>query len=288
MKLGLAFMWLLHWLPLPVLGRLGKAVGTLLYYVMGTRRRVALTNLQLCFPEMSEAERRKIGRQHFQYFARSLLERAILWWAPRERLEKLIVVDPKLPLEAFKEKPTVLLCPHFVCLEMVGVAITMHITGASMYMRQRNAVFDEALRRGRSRFNPNILVTRQDGIKPILRLLKQGMPFLMLPDMDFGLKDAEFVPFFGQSAATLTALPRIVSAVNGQVIPVVNSFLPGYRGWKVTFYPAWEDFPGGDVLAATRRMNAFIEDRIREHPAEYLWTHRRFKTRPDGQGSVYD
>ncbi|MFL6636694.1 MAG: lipid A biosynthesis acyltransferase, partial [Massilia sp.] len=118
--------------------------------------------------------------------------------------------------------------------------------------------------------------------------LREGMPYYMLPDMDFGEKDATFVPFFGIPAATLTAMGRLAGATGAKVIPVVATFLPDYKGYRVEFYPAWEDFPGDDIIAATRRMNAFIEDRVREHPAEYFWTHKRFKTRPPGEPSFYD
>jgi KDO2-lipid IV(A) lauroyltransferase len=131
------------------------------------------------------------------------------------------------------------------------------------------------------------LFSRQDGIKPIIRALREGLPYFMLPDMDFGDKDAPFVPFFGIPAATLTAPGRIAAATGAKVIPVVATFLPGYRGWKVKFYPAWDNYPGDDILEATARMNRFIEERVREAPAEYFWTHKRFKTRPEGEPSLY-
>ncbi|MBS1171097.1 MAG: lipid biosynthesis acyltransferase [Burkholderiaceae bacterium] len=288
MRLLLALMWLLHWLPLPLLGRLGEGLGTLLFFAMKRRRHITQVNLQLCFPDKSAQEISQLARAHFQAYARSVLERGVLWWAPEKRLKKLIVIEPQMPLDEFTAGPVVMLCPHFVCLDVAGAAVAMQASASSMYVRQKNARFDEALRRGRARFKPVKLFTRQDGIKPILRALRDGLPYFMLPDMDFGLKDAEFVPFFGVPAATLTALPRIAAAARAKVIPVVATFLPDYRGWKVTFYPAWEDFPDDDMLAATHRMNAFIEERIRETPAEYLWTHRRFKTRPPGLPDVYN
>ncbi len=287
MKIVMGMLWLMHWLPLPVLGRLGKAVGTLLYFVMGERRHIALTNLQLCFPEMTEAQRKAIAIKHFQAYSRSVFERSILWWASESRLRKLIVAEMPFPKAEIAAGPVILLCPHFVCLDVAGAAVAMEMPISSMYTRQRNRAFDAALLKGRSRFKPPRLFTRQDGIKTILRSLRDGMPYFMLPDMDFGLKDAEFVPFFGNPAATLTALPRIAAAAHATVIPVIASFLPDYRGWRVHFYPHWDDYPGTDMAAATRRMNAFIEDRIRERPEEYFWTHRRFKTRPEGVPGVY-
>lgn len=287
MKLVLGLMWLLHWLPLPILGRIGKAMGTLLFYLMPARRKVALTNLRLCMPELPEKQRYSLAKQHFQAYARSIFERALLWWAPAERLNKLIVVESPISIRSIPSQPTILLCPHFVCLDVAGVAVAMKIPGCSVYTAQRNAVFDEALRKGRQRFQPVTLLSREKGIKPILRAIKENLPFFMLPDMDFGRKDAEFVPFFGIPAATLTAPARIAAATGARVIPVIATFLPDYRGWKVTLYPEWQDYPGDDMLAATRRMNAFIEERAREAPAEYFWAHKRFKTRPEGEDSPY-
>jgi KDO2-lipid IV(A) lauroyltransferase len=132
------------------------------------------------------------------------------------------------------------------------------------------------------------LMARDAGVKPIMRAMKSGRPFLMLPDMDFGPRESIFVPFFGIPSATLTAPARLTAATQGQVIPVVTRFLPDYRGWKVIFYPAWDDYPGDDMSAATRRMNAFIEARILEEPSEYFWSHKRFKTRPPGVAGFYN
>ncbi|TCS37775.1 KDO2-lipid IV(A) lauroyltransferase [Paucimonas lemoignei] len=288
MRLLIALMWLLHWLPLPILGRLGEALGSLLYWAIPKRRRIALTNLALCLPHLTEEERRTLARRHFQAYSRSILERGILWWAPESRLRKLIHMEPGLPLEEIQSGPVILLCPHFVCLDVAGARIAMEISASSVYMEQRNKVADAALRRGRSRFKPVKLLSRAEGIKPILRAMREGLPYFMLPDLDFGLKDAEFVPFFGVPAATLTAPARIAAATGAKVIPVIATFLPNYRGWTVKFYPPVPDYPGKDLLAATRRMNAFIEDRVREMPAEYLWTHKRFKTRPPGSPGFYD
>lgn len=287
MRLLLGLMWLLHWLPLPLLGRLGKLVGSVLFVLIPARRHVTLTNLRLCLPELSEAQRRRLGKAHFQAYARSILERSVLWWASPARLRRLIVIDPAFPLEEIRSHPTILLCPHFVCLDVAGVAITMATPGCSIYAQQSNQIFDATLRQGRSRFHPVRLVTRQQGVKPIIRALREGLPFFMLPDMDFGARESAFVPFFGVPAATLTAPARIAATTGARVIPVVASFLPNYRGWKVSFYPAWEDYPGPDLMAATERMNRFIEERVRETPSEYFWAHKRFKTRPPGVADVY-
>ena len=288
MRLLLAMMWLLHWLPLPLLGRLGTAVGSLLYVVMRPRRAITQTNLRLCMPELAEHERNRLARRHFQHYARSVLERGVLWWGSSARLRRLIQIEPGVPLDQIGAGPTILLCPHFVCLDVAGVAVMLASPLCSIYTAQRNPVFDGALRRGRTRFRPIELVSRAAGIKPIIRAMRRGLPYFMLPDLDFGARDALFAPFFGVPAATLTAPARIAAATGAKVIPVVATFLPGYRGWRVRFYPAWDNYPGDDLALSARRMNAFIEERVREAPAEYFWAHRRFKTRPPGVPDVYD
>ena len=289
MRALIGLMWLLHWLPLPILGRLGKALGSLLYMYMRPRRRITLVNLRLCFPDKTEEERRQIARGHFQAYARSALERGVLWWASEARLKRLIQVEPGVPFDTINSGPTILLCPHFVCLEIPGIALVLNseYSVCTIYARQQNQVVDDALLKGRSRFRPVTLLSREKGVKPIIRAMRDGLPFIMLPDMDFGIRDAEFVPFFGVPAATLTATARIAAATGANVVPVITTFLPGYRGWKTTFYPAWKDYPGDDIVAATRRMNAFIEERVREAPAEYFWAHKRFKTRPPGEPDPY-
>mgnify|MGYP003384586961 CR=1 FL=1 len=287
MRLVLAFMWLMHWLPLPVLGRFGKAFGSLLFVLLRSRRHITLTNLRLCRPELSEAERYTLARRHFQDYSRSVWERGILWWASEARLRRLIQVEPSVPLTEIAAGPVILLCPHFVCLDVAGVAVMLESSLCSIYVKQKNRVFDQALRRGRSRFRPVELFSRSDGIKPIIRAMRNGLPYFMLPDMDFGMQNACFVPFFGVPAATLTAPARLAASTNAKLIPVVATFLPNYQGWQVKFFPAWQDYPGADLESATRRMNAFIEEQALALPSEYFWSHKRFKTRPPGLDNVY-
>jgi len=287
MRVLLGFMWLLHFLPLPVLGRFGNFIGSILFWILPSRRHITLTNLRLCFPEKSEAERRTIAKQHFQAYARSVFERSILWWSPEARVRKLIRVEPGVPLDLIAAGPVILLCPHFVSLDVAGIGLVLQTPICSIYAPQKNAVFDEALKNGRNRFGLVRLLSRAEGVKPIIRAMREGYGFLMLPDMDFGIKDAEFVPFFGIPAATLTAPARISAATGAKVVPVIATMLPNYQGWRVTVHPAWENYPGDDIVAATRYMNAFLEEQIRLTPAEYFWSHRRFKTRPDGQADLY-
>ena len=287
MRLLLGVMWLLHWLPMPVLGRLGQGLGLMLFVLAKSRRHIALTNLRLCFPVMPQAERNALAKRHFQAYGRSVVEHGLLWWASEKRLSKLIVVKSPMPLSAVESQAVIYLCPHFVSLDVAGVALARLTSGCAIYARQSNATLDRALHKGRSRFHPVALFSRSDGIKPIVRAMRKGLPFFMCPDMDFGNKDAAFVPFFGVAAATLTAPTRLAGLTGAKIVPVTAKHLPDYRGWLVEFHPAWQHGAEPDDEKSALHMNRFIEQQVLKTPAEYLWTHRRFKTRPVGQPDVY-
>jgi KDO2-lipid IV(A) lauroyltransferase len=154
-----------------------------------------------------------------------------------------------------------------------------------MYSAQKNKVFDNALRRARKRYSDATLITRQQGLRPVLKALKDKKPFYYLPDMDFGAKDAVFADFFGIKTATVTALSRLAEITGAKVIPLVTRQTES--GYEARFYPAWDNFPSGDAEADARRMNAFLEERILEMPDQYFWVHKRFKTRPPGEASFY-
>jgi Kdo2-lipid IVA lauroyltransferase/acyltransferase len=288
-RLLLATLWLLHWLPLSVQALIGRALGALLYLVVRPRRRVALRNLELCLPELDAVARRRLAREHFQWLGRSILERGLLWYAPPERLKRLIRVEGDVHLAERSEHAVMWLVPHFMALDVAGVATqlfqTRHV--ASIYQQQSNAVMDSAMRHGRLRFGRAEVYPRSDSAKPLLRAIRKGTAFFNLPDMDFGERDAAFVPFFGVPAATLLAPSRMARAMKMVVQPVVARMLPGGQGYEVRFLPPWDDFPTDDALADTARMNRWIEAQIRANPAQYLWVHKRFKTRPVGEPRLY-
>ena len=286
-RLGLGLIWLLHWLPLALLAPLGRAAGLLLYALAGERRSVVLTNLRLCFPDLREPQRVQLARNHFAVFTRSLLEHGILWWGSRERVLRMVRVEGLEHWLAVRERPVIWLSPHFVGLDMGGIRLTAEFPLVSVYSKQKNPVFDAVLLHGRTRLGPTELYSRQDGIRPVAKAIKKGLPFYYLPDMDFGERDSMFVPFFGVPAATITGLARIAAMTGAVVVPAVTTQLPGGDGYVLRFYPAWDHYPGGDLAANTRRMNAFIEERVREMPEQYYWLHKRFKTRPAGEERIY-
>lgn len=288
-RLAIAIFWLLHWLPLSVLAPLGEAFGLLLYVVAVPRRRVVATNLRLCFPELSVAQRGRLARAHFRVAGRSFLERGLVWWASRERLRRIVKIEGGERLRALQAagRPVILLAPHFVGLDMGGTRLTMEADVVSIYARQKNKVFDRWLYHGRSRFGDQLLLSRQDGVRGTIKAMKAGRPFYYLPDMDYGRKDAIFVPFFGVPAATITGLSRLSRLAGAVVLPCATRVLPGGQGYRVEIGEPWADFPSEDVEADTARMNAWIEATVRTMPEQYYWVHRRFKTRPPGEARFY-
>lgn len=288
-RLAVALLWVLHWLPLPVLAALGRGLGRVLYRLARSRRRIALRNLELCFPQMPAAQREALAREHFQWLARSLLERSLLWYASEARLRRLIQVEGDVSFADRSERPVMFLVPHFMALDVAGVAEQLHVQRrvASIYQTQSDKVFDGVVRRGRMRFGRAELFSRKESARPLMRCIKQGHAFFNLPDMDFGRKDSAFVPFFGVPASTLLAPSRMARALGMVVQPIVGEILPGGQGYRVRFLEPWQHFPTEDAEADALAMNRWIESEIRRNPAQYLWVHKRFKTRPAGERSLY-
>ena len=287
MRFVLLILWCLRWLPPAWVAALGNGLGGLLFH--WGRKRVTLLNLQACFPEKTDEERERIGRGVFRNLARSTLELGRLWYAPVEvALANVKLVDRHLMDEWAGQVPIIVLAPHFVGLDIGGARFSREYPNAfSMYSAQKNKVFDRALRRSRQRYSDATLITRQQGLRPVLKALKEKRPFYYLPDMDYGERDTIFVPFFGVDAATITGVSRLARLAGARVLPCITRMLPGGEGYVVRFLPAWENYPGASIEADTRRMNAFVEEQVRQMPEQYLWVHKRFKTRPPGEAPWY-
>jgi Kdo2-lipid IVA lauroyltransferase/acyltransferase len=281
---GLLVLWLVHFLPLPWIGALGSALGSVLYRF--GRGRVTRINLALCFPAMPEAERHALGERHFRMLGRNALELSVMTWGTEAELLRMTKVEGLEHLKAAEGRPVIALAPHFIGLNMGGIRVAYEYPGtASIYSRQKNPTVDRVFLKARTRFGAPHLVSRQEGLRSVIRVVKSGKPFYFLPDMDFGRRDAVFVPFFGVQTATITTLPRLARLAGAVVVPVVTRQIGD--GYLVKIYPPWDDYPTGDLEADVRRMNAFIEERVREMPDQYFWAHKRFKTRPPGEPSPY-
>lgn len=286
----LALVWLLHWLPLPLLALLGRGFGRLLHLAMASRVQVARRNVALCFPELTAREQHALVREHFALLGRSVLERGVLWHASPARLKRLIQVEGDIGFaQAHPATAVMWLAPHFLAIEVSGMATQLYQQRAAfdVYAQQSNAVMDAALLRGRNRFGTAEFLSRKDGARAIVRAIRRGLVFFNSPDMDFGLRDGAFVPFFGLPAATLLAPSRLSRSLNMTLQPVIGEMLPGGRGYRVRFLPPWTDWPGNDAEADAARLNRFIEEQVRRQPAQYFWVHKRFKTRPPGEAPLY-
>ena len=285
-RLTLGLLWLLHFLPQRLLARVGQGIGLAFMALGRERRRVAQVNLALCFPELTPRQRQKLARQHFMAAGRALAETTIAWWSSAARLCSLARLEGAEHLHnACESGPTIIFAPHFVGVDILAIRLSIERNAISMYSRQKNPVFDRFLVSRRMRFRPIRLVSRQDGIKPVIRGLREGLPFFFLPDMDYGARHAVFVPFFKVPAATIDALPRLAAATGAKILPVIVTQLR--RGYVIRFFPVWSDYPGADVLRDTARMNEFIEEHARASPEQYYWLHKRFKTRPPGEKRLY-
>jgi KDO2-lipid IV(A) lauroyltransferase len=286
----LAFLRLFSMLPLAVQAAVGDGVGRLLWRVAGSRRRIALRNLELCLPDRTPGEREDIARANFRWIARSILERGLLWYASRERLQRLIHVEGDVGFaERHPDTPVMWLVPHFAGLDVAGSTSQIYQSRGvtSVYQRQSNEVFDKAILAGRIRFGQGAIYSRHEKALPLIRAIRRGWAFFNLPDMDFGATDAAFVPFFGVPAATILAPSKIARQLKMTVQPVIAEILPGGQGYRVRYLDPWTDFPTDDPVADMRRMNAWIEQEILRNPTQYLWVHKRFKTRPAGEPSLY-
>ncbi len=278
---------LLAFLSLRVSRLLGAMFGWLMYALNAKRRHIARVNLAMCFPQRSARERERLLRRHFIVSGQAYLDLGFLAWAGERRILRKVRLRG---LEHYREhaakKNIILLAPHCVGMNFGGSVIAREHAQFSMVKLQRNPAVNRLLNRGRMRFGCRLLA-RQQGLRPVIRGLKQGLAFYYLPDEDFGPRHSVFAPFFGVPTATLTTLGRLTRMTNALVVPCFTRLLPGGRGYEVILKPALVDFPSGDRTHDAARMNAVIEEGLRHMPEQYLWTFKLFKTRPHGASPPY-
>jgi KDO2-lipid IV(A) lauroyltransferase len=275
----------LHWSQ-PARTRLANVVGDLLWWTVRPRRRIALTNLRLCFPHWSERERQAMARRTFRNMARAVFDHSVLALAPRERLADYVRIEGLEDLHDPANRPLILVAPHFVGLDAGGLRISMELKAATIYARQRNRTWNDWVLGIRARFNAPLLIAREGfDLRAAIRAMKEGLPFYYLPDQDYGAQHSIFVPFFGIQTATIPMVARLAKITRAKVMMAVSEMTPD--GYLLHLEPAWRDFPSADVDADTARMNRAIEHWVERMPDQYLWTHRRFKSRPAGEPSVY-
>lgn len=283
---GIGASWCIARLPYAWLMHVGRALGGILGVLPGHRRRVASVNLALCFPELTEPQRHFLLKRHFQSLGMSLMETVLCWWADPVRLRGLAKMEGVEHLdEALKKgRGAILLMAHFTTVEIGTTLLSMHVPLRATYRPHKNPLFDEVMRRARQRHAP---VIPHGNIRAMLRVLKDNKPVWYSPDQNYAGKHSTFSPFFGIPAATMTATAELARLSGAPVIPVFPERLPGDVGYRITLAPALENFPGSDIGHDTARINALFEEQIRRIPEQYLWVHRRFKTRPVGEKTFY-
>ena len=283
---SIGLMQLMAFLPRRCTRALGWGLGQLLCVLVRGRRRVTLANLALCFPERSEAERLALARQTFVCFAQTWLDRSWLWHAPAAWVRRRVRVTGAI--EALQgSEPVVVFVPHFMGLDAAwgGVAPLINRVCTTIYTDQSNKIVDAWILRGRQRFGNLRLFGRADGVKDIVKAIRDGQPFYLLPDMDFGPDESVFVPFYGIPTATVPSLSRFARLGRARVISLMSRMTP--EGYQVEIHPAWDNFPTADAVADTAVMNAQLQRYIATMPEQYYWVHKRFKTRPEGMPSLY-
>ena len=290
--LGIGLLTVLGKLPYPLVARFGEGLGSLLYLFPSGRREVVRANLRLAFPDKPDAEIAELSRQSFRSVFRSFAERGIFWTGSEAQMRRWVQIDDQANLVALDGQPHILVTLHLSGVEAGAIRLTIYLrdhvgrSGASLYTKQKNALFDGFLKQARGRFGAH-MIARNDSVRDIIRCLKKGEALQLISDMDFGERDSEFVPFFGAQALTLTSVSRLARLTGAKVVPIYTEQLPDYRGYVLRILPAWDNYPGENVTEDTRRMNAFFEDCIRPRIPEYYWVHKRFKNRPPGEPGIY-
>lgn len=279
-------MALLARLPWPLQRWLGRALGGLLRGMLGKRRRIAVQNLALCFPELDDGARALLLREHFAALGIGLFEFARAWWGSVASLRSGLQVEGLEHIEAARARGrgVIVISGHFTTLEICGRLLCDHVPLAGMYRPHAQGAMEWAVKRGRLRYAAAMF--GREELRPALRHLKQGGLLWFAPDQDTRRGDSVFVPFFGRPASSLTSTHQL-ARLSGAAVLAFAHVRRADGGYTLRLSPAFTDFPSDDAVADTARVMAAIETMVRAAPAQYLWIHRRFKRQPYGGTDVY-
>jgi KDO2-lipid IV(A) lauroyltransferase len=285
--LGVGLVKLLVCLPARWVVALGAGFGAVVAPLLPARRRVIACNLEMCFPELDRHQREKLRREATRDMGRMLAEFALGWFASDRKLARLVVDIQGLEhLAAARRsgKGALLVGGHFSHLELAARLVSRQMRIAGMYRRMDSTVFEYMVLRVRAR-HADIMFAR-DQLRATVKYLKRGGAVWYAPDQDMRGKDSVFAPFFAIPASTITATHHLARLSGAAVLPFFHR-RTAEGGYLLRLEAPLEDFPGPDVIADTARINAAIECMVREAPTQYLWAHRRFKTRTPGSPPVY-
>lgn len=286
--LGAGLVWVVGQLPYTWLQWLGGLLGGLLARFPSRRRHIARTNIALCFAGQTEVEQAALVDANLRDMGRMLVEFALGWMASDRHIAHIPSrIDGLQHVQAARAqgRGVLLVGGHFSHLELCARLISARIGIAGMYRRMDSTVFEWLVLRARLHYADAMF--DKDDIRGTVRYLRGGGTLWYAPDQDMRSKDTVFAPFFGVPAATITATHHLARLSGALVIPFFHHRLPGGRGYVLRLGAPLENFPGADILTDTARINACIEDMVRAAPEQYLWVHKRFKTRPPGAAPVY-
>ena len=286
---GVGFLKILSLLPYKLLVSIGYGLGFIAARLPGDRNRVVKTNLQLCFPDLNENEINDLSKKHWRLLGRSLVEKSIIWLGSENQLSRMIEVRSAIDLTT--RKPRILVNMHFTGIEgsiiLSALAKRMNWPRTSgFFQRMKNPFFNQKIIAWRNRFGGNS-IDRQGNAKTIIREIRNGDFIIIAPDIDLGLKDSEFVPFFGIQTNTITTISRLAAITGADVCMMVTSLKEDESGYLCEISKPLENFPGVDPKTDTARLNQYFEKEIRLRPAEYYWVHKRFKNRPHDEANPY-
>lgn len=284
-----ALWYLIAQLPYRWQLAMGRGVGRLMLRFASRRRTIAECNLALCFPELSEEERATLLRRNFDSNGIALVETGMAWFRSSKWLRRRFTIEGLEYLQApqARGQGVVLMAMHFTTLEIGAAFMALCHKVDGMYRPHKNPVYDYMQRKGRERHGEDSEVYQRRDVRGMLRALQRGRAVWYAPDQDYGIKQGVFAPLFGEPAATVTGTSRFARVGRAQVVPYTVKRLEGGAGYQVKIYPPIEEIPSGDELRDAELVNQFIEARLRENPTQYMWVHRRFKTRPEGASDVY-
>lgn len=267
---------------------LGRGLGILGYHLVRRRRRIVDVNLKLCFPELSEPERRALAIASFKAVGMGVFETLIAWWKPK-------AVFAEIPFQYFglehiqaaqARGDGVIICgAHFTCMELIGRNFAERFPLSLVYRRHDHPVYEHVMIKCRARYIKKNIDRYE--IKTMIKTLRNGGLLWYAPDQDLGRNRSIFAPFFNIATATVPAMSGLARMGKAAVIPVCFFRTADNQGYECHFLPPFQYFPSGDEVVDATRYNAHVEQYVREHPEQYLWQHRRFKTRPQGEPKLY-
>jgi len=284
--LGLGFFYVLGRLPMSASLLFGQMLGDLFFYVARSRRRICEINIALCFPHLSAAEQRALVHNIMRSTGKSIVESAVALWGPDSQFKQRYTITGLEHIEAAQAQGqgVLLVGCHFTTLDAAARILAFHVKYDLLYRKDVNPLLAYKLTTAREKFIGNAIVRKDT--RQLIKNLRKGNVVWYAPDQDYGVKHGVFAPFFGVQAATVVATARIVQMSKAAVIPFAH-YRDEHNRYHLVLQPALQDYPSGDDVADATRINHIIEAAITKQPDQYLWVHRRFKTRPMGEASVY-